>query len=405
MILSKINFHLLGVIFFCLTIYGSANAQLKKGDYHLDVQVTNDHLKGLSGQSNFMTSLDLTYLRMANDRFMFGGDISYSFTNADIFSNSITKISFNDFRASQISRYYFTTSRFAPFVNLEHRFELSTGLEFLRINSLFGYRLRPGIGFDYFIRPNIALEGLITVNALNQGDFLIEDNRLNFDLGLKLFFNGKFSKKTLALPERILKKGNIISSTQLSTMNQFYNQEDESLNFALNIRYFLTDRFNVFGEYAYRTSDDLFRNPLNLSLGGSYYLELSNRWFWNFDFISKVNVSGLAHEILRNSSLLINTLNTSLQYFLGPTKIYVGVGYENRAANYSGELNNISNSFQGFTGIDYFINDFIFLNAELGYSESDFEFFEDSERNLGLDLGFGFIIGKGGEEEEKGIEY
>ena len=149
---------------------------------------------------------------------------------------------------------------------------------------------------------------------------------------------------------------------------------------------------------------DLFRNPVILSLGGSYYLELSNRLFWNFDFISKVNVSGLAHEILRNSSLLINTLNTSLQYFLGPTKIYVGVGYENRAANYSGELNNISNSFQGFTGIDYFISDYIFVNAELGYSELEANAFRDSEQNLGLDFGFGFIIGKSGAEEEEKVE-
>ena len=166
---------------------------------------------------------------------MFGGDISYNFTNADIIFNSITNISFNNFQANQISRYYFANRRFAPFVSLEHRFELSTGLESLRFNSLYGYRFRPGIGFDYFIRPNIALEGLITVNAINQGDFLIEDNRLNFDLGLKLFFNGKFSKKTLALPERILKKGNIISSTQLSAMKQLYNQEDGSLDLALNL--------------------------------------------------------------------------------------------------------------------------------------------------------------------------
>jgi len=392
------------VIFLCLITYESAEAQLKKGDYQLDVRVANVFTARQDYGPSFTTNLDLTYLRMVNNRLMFGGNISYNFTNIDQFFNSISSIPFNTFQINQISRYYFATGRFVPFASLENRVELAYGSDLLPINALFGYRLRTGMGFDYFIRPNIALEGLIIFNAINQGDFLIDDNRLNFDLGLKLFFNGKFSKKTLALPERILKKGNIISSTQLSSMKQFYEQEDESLDLALNIRYFLTDRFNIFGEYAYRPSDDLRRNPVSLSLGASYYLDLSNRLFWNFDFISEVSVSGIGHEIINNPSLFINTLNTSLQYFLGPAKIYGGVGYEHRMSNFSGEFRNVFNIFRGFTGIDYYISDYIFVNAELGYSNPDsesFGSFQETEKDFELDFGFGFILGNGGEEETK----
>ena len=399
MYILKIYSRLLGVIFLCLTICGSAEAQLKKGDYQLDVRLSNAFSIDLFEEPNYTLNLDLLYLRMVNDRFMVGGSFSYNFTNSVFSDGSTETISLNSYQVSQITRYYFATGRFAPFASLENRFNLLSVSGF--DNSLFGYRLRPGLGFDYFIRPNIALEGLFSTNLITQGDFDILPNTLIFDLGLKLFFNGKFFKKITALPERILRKGNIISTTRLSYVKVLEDGNRRRFNFTPNIRYFLTDRFNIFGQYAHqRTSSGNGFNDLNLSLGAGYFLGLSNHLFLNFEFTSTIEGEGIEFfDVFDDVFLFTNTLSTSLHYFSGSTKFYGGIGYTDRAGSIFDDITNLGYTFEVFTGVDYYVSDYLFLNGDLRFSNLGFNGLIKSGQKVELDFGLGFIIGKRGFEE------
>lgn len=406
MLLPKLFYRLLGVLCLCLIFIVDADAQLKKGDYHVDFRSSNFYSS--QGVQNPEFDLDFTYLRMVSNRFMVGGQLSFLRSHiaggfGDVF---IEDISFLDVQVRQISRYYLKTGRAAPFMSLEHLFRLRKvdGSS----DNFSGYQLSPGLGLTYFLRPNIALEGLLTSDLISSGDFNRVQHAVNFNIGLKLFFNNKFFAKAVALPERILKKGNIVSSTRLNFNKELGDSDRGRINSAPNIRYFLTDRFNIFAGYTRQRSrlplsrrDDIIRNQLDLSLGAAYYIRLSDQLFWNFDLSNTISMSGgkLSNTFDDGIDQIFTSISTSLQYFSGPFKFYGGVGYMNTSGKgfINDELINLlSSHHEFFTGVDYFISDYIYLNSDLRFSDFNSLDFRLSGKSIRLDFGVGFIIaGKG----------
>lgn len=405
MFLSKHFNRLLGVVFLCLIFFESADAQLKKGDYHVDFRSTLSY-SSLTKKPSF--GLDITYLKMTGNRFMVGGGLLFQRSHAN---GGFGISSFTNFQVRQISRYYVATGRVAPFISLEHLFFVSKigGAS----ESFLGYQLSPGLGLTYFLRPNIALEGLLKSNVLNMGDFDSDQQFINFNLGLKLFFNDKFFAKAKALPERILKKGNIISSTRLNFLKEIGGAKNGLLTSAPNIRYFLSDRLNITAGYL-RTrartpvtgGDDRINNRVNLSLGAAYYIGLSDKLFWNFDFINTITMNGdKLSEMFDNGIRVITTnVSTSLQHFTGPAKFYGGVGYYTASLNGFGidsdEFVKVASDYELFFGVDYYISDYIYLNSDLRYTNFGSLNFRGTGNSLRLGFGIGFIIGKGGVVEE-----
>lgn len=342
---------------------------------------------------------------------MVGGELSYFRGSNLLFVNgSPFEIrAFSNYGISQITRYYIGTGRFAPFMSLENLFQLAT---FQGISDPdFGYQLKPGIGMNYFLRSNIALEAVLTTNLINQGDFSDSDNFLFFDLGLKLFFTNKFFAKGTALPERILKKGNIISTTRLNFTKSLEGSKLGLLTSSPNIRYFLTDRFNIFGSYMrqrrtttspFSGDKDVF-NVLGLSLGASYYLRLTDQMFWNFDVRNSISMQGegLSDVFDKGVNTISTSISTSIHYFSGSAKFYGGIGYIDSRVKIVDEIRKVANSFQIFSGVDYYISDYIFINADLRFTNFKFEGVPDSDQSFGLNFGVGFIIGKGGVVEEE----
>ncbi len=386
------------VLLISLLIIDSAEAQLKKGDYHVDFR--NLIFYSSQGINRPAFNVDITYLKMVSDRFMVGGGLFFERYH---YRTSFRDISWTELQVRQISRYYFATGRVAPFASLENLFE-SRKLEG-RSRHFLGYQLNPGLGLTYFLRPDIALEGLLTTNVLNMGDFDSVRKVLNFNLGLKLFFSNKFFTKTAALPERILKKGNIITTTRLNFRKELEDEKDGNLTIAPNIRYFLTDRLNIFAGYARPRSNvpsryersNLF-DDLVFSLGAAYYIPLTDQLFWNFDINNSVIFSGdnLLNIMNEGIYFMATQISSSLQYFTGPAKFYGGISYLNISDRNSRDdpFRKIGSNYSLFTGVDYYISDYIFVNTELEFSD----FNASNERNSGevirLDFGLGFIIGK-----------
>lgn len=398
MILSTFFNRLLGVVFLCFILSVSADAQLKKGDYHLDFRSSVSYATQTK-KPEF--SLDVGYFKMTSNRFMMGGELLFERTHSD---GGFGVFSFTDFQVRQISRYYVVTGRVAPFISLENLFRVvkSDGSS----NHLFGYQLSSGIGLTYFLRPNIALEGLLKSNLLNMGDFDSDQQFMNFDLGLKLFFNDKFFKKTEALPERILKKGNIVSFTRLNFNKEISGDKSSVLTSAPNIRYFLTDRLNIFAGYVRQRlkrpsgGNAGTSNKLELSLGAAYYIDLSDKLFWNFDVSNTISMSGgkLSEVFDRGINVITTKASTSLQYFTGPTIFYGGVSYYTASLDGFGNSGNrfeqVASDYDIFAGIDYFISDYIYLNTDLRYTSFGSFNFRGAGKTIRLGFGIGFIIEK-----------
>ncbi len=409
MFLSKKIYRLLGALLFCFALSKPVEAQLKKGDYHLNVRGLfqfsgNDFL----GESTTFGNLELTYLKMMSDRFMFGGELLYGLNSFSVAGGFPGGFSFNSFEFNQITRYYFATGQLAPFVNLENTFQLYT---YDRLTSSdIGYGLNLGIGLDYFIRPNIALEGSLKVNLFSTEDILGFENLLSFDLGLKLFFNSKFFGNPMALPERILKKGNIISTTRLNFIRLLDDDKDDLMISSPNIRYFLSDRLNIFGGYTrQRSSSESFSgdrnisNSLNFSLSVSYYLPLTDKLFWNFEVGNIISMSGekLSKAFDNGIEFISTPLSTSLHYFSGPAKLYGGINYVDQRFKSGGDIIKIGRNLQFFVGLDYYVTDYIFLNVDARLNNLKSEFILINNQSFGLDFGVGFILGKSGDKSEE----
>jgi len=122
--------------------------------------------------------------------------------------------------------------------------------------------------------------------------------------------------------------------------------------------------------------------------------------FLNFEFTSTVAGDEIEFfNVFDDVIFFTNTLSTSLHYFSGPTKFYGGIGYTDSRVNSFGNIYNSDSSFQVFTGMDYYISDYIFLNGDLRFSNRFINGSGFSSQEVDLDFGIGFIIGKRGFEE------
>ena len=122
--------------------------------------------------------------------------------------------------------------------------------------------------------------------------------------------------------------------------------------------------------------------------------------FLNFEFTSTIEGEGIEFfDVFDDVFLFTNTLSTSLHYFSGSTKFYGGIGYTDRAGSIFDDITNLGYTFEVFTGVDYYVSDYLFLNGDLRFSNLGFNGLIKSGQKVELDFGLGFIIGKRGFEE------
>lgn len=374
----------------CLLIFSSKiTAQIAKGDYNLRFS-SGIYYSDLSTKRPHANSR-VSYMKAINNKLMLGGSVfhNYHFQLISETTGGWNYHTFNTYEFSPTIRYYFINRKFAPFAELNNSFQFTKFNGDTPFDNRSGFGTVGAIGFNYFLGNSIAIETAVKSNLIRLGDFAQHDRYISLSTGLRLFFNSSFSNKIDSLPSKILHRGNFTSSASLS-MN-FQETSSKFFSFSPNIRYFLTDRFNIYGSYRFDYS--LFngqeRHNMSLGLGVQHYFKLTNSLYFSLGATGTLNYSSIT-SINNEDRRLIIPIAGVLNYYVKNSRLYAGIVY--RTYKSQNNTYNIDNRLGFLGGIDYFVLDNVYLKANFGFYRTEYLRSPFDRSSGAFQLGMGFFF-------------
>lgn len=385
--------HFLIILFLLFVTPYIGYAQLVKGDFTVDFSISSSYSNSAPNILGSFVRGD--YMKMITDDLMVGGALRYSRGYASISNNEGTEyFPVNSYTAKPSIRYYFSTNKIASFTTLQNYFYVIDYRKEGFREDRKGYRAELGIGFNYFLNKNIALECLLISNMVSLGDLKNEAREISFSSGLKLFFNDSINSEVESLPEKFLRKGNLqTTASLLGYIRRFEEISTGYLNITPNLRYFISDRFNVFGslrfsEYRFSTNDQYV---LGLGLGAEYFFKLNEILYMNVNIKGTLtyDASSLIALSENSNSKFVIPVSSALYLFHEQKRIYLGGRFQYEQF-YLPHV--VYKTFSLFAGLDYFLSENIYLNGELNYSLRDNSNSDFQRQTSALSLGFGLIF-------------
>lgn len=156
----------------------TSGVAIAKGTQLIDLEIYGGWLD--TGDFNDLYfSVNPTIGLFVNNRLVLGGGVLLAFAS----DNTILEL-------QPLARYYFGTqnARFQPFAmaNLNTRFQFADKSSEA---NFFNLDVNAGIGADFFLTRNVALEGILQFNGNQIEDEVFNRNYLNFNIGLQFFLN------------------------------------------------------------------------------------------------------------------------------------------------------------------------------------------------------------------------
>lgn len=261
------------------------------------------------------------------------------------------------------------------------------------------YSLFGGIGVNYFMLENLAVDLLLNYEFLRKGDgeefFVANDETLSVDVGIKLFINKnqRFKNKIQPL---YLKKGNYVFGLNLNG-NTKLSRTPFQLSGGTSFRYFQTNKLEIGSSLNFFFSDfkndDFGSHSFGVRGQARYFFQIRERMFfapmaqlgytntththWGF------TISGKATTLTNSFSFLFNP---SMYYFFKSKNIFkIGLNLSNNRS-YQHATNLPSKTIQdvftfGWTmGIEHFVQENIsiqwtgswnLLNGHFGLKEGN----------------------------------
>lgn len=356
-----------------------------------------------SNKSILRPNLGFSYMKMVSNRWMLGGGIQYSpGTSTDFNSASRESYPYSIYTISPRFRYYFSNKKIAPFTFLDSEFFTKKYKDTSFEKTSWGLETFAGIGVNYFIAKNVAIESTLKTNVINLGNNKDNPLQVNWNTSLKLFLNTSFTNTVDSLSSKVLKKGNFTTSAKFS-FNHIRNEDLVSrLSITPNIRFFITDRLNIYASlYFNKTKHDYSSQVVTHSYSGGYSLGAEHYQKILGNFFSSVGLgfsrseygTTIQSEILNTRQTnhqrnFVLTTNLTFHYFKKQKRFYGGIRY----VFY--ELNVTTNSTRNdnfrtltiFGGLDYYVFNNVYVQTNLNLVKTKYENRSDY---LGANLSFG----------------
>jgi hypothetical protein len=431
-----------------------AYSQLEEGTWMIDGGA-NFNLAGgdkFFNEGSILAGFSIGLGKMVTDKVMVGSGLSVSSGNFLTFQNNEPfTAQLYHYSISPFMRYYLNQpSKFRPFVFLDTElrrqvFEQKEGIEETNLNNGTHFSAFLGIGADYFLHPNVAIEANLGYQIIGSDELVyLASNRLSnlsFNLGIQTFLGQRRNEESDLL-SRYLRKGNLVTSSYGYFQSDFQNN---TFSFLLNpqVSYFISDRVVVGGnvQFSHNKSQGFRSTGISWGANGSVYLPVGERLFLtpkvNFNAgvgISKANTFELVHSggnivvldsiitgggtviildtlfnpltlretELRNTSFgLSGDIALELNYFTNNNYLLFG-GLRNRFQfNFDEDLEllNQTTFLNVYTGLEYFFTDNLSLRSTLSFNIFDtarngdrVDIFTNSSKHLGLNFSLSYFI-------------
>ena len=188
MSISFRNFLTITFFFLCLSINGFyAQSKLQKSAYNLGGAISfafsdTDDLDNEATTKDILITPSFTYF--VSDNISLGANLQFEYretSTRNAASNQVLSRSINKFLViGPTGRYYFHTRNFTPFI------ETSLGYTTFLTSNDHGIAITLGIGINYFITSNIALEPHV---IYTMSKFFAPDYRVNrYTFGVRIFY-------------------------------------------------------------------------------------------------------------------------------------------------------------------------------------------------------------------------
>lgn len=401
MILKRPFTRILTVLIFLFSI--NLNGQISKGDFMVDFygSMSYNNFEPESPTTpegtyyNPLLRLRFSYMKMVTNRLMLGGGLGV-FNGAKSDINTVGGREFYPYNTYQFSpqlRYYFYNKKIAFFASVDNYFSVQKFKDSNFQETSWNGVTTAGLGVDYFLSKNVALESTLKTNVIKYNDNY--DNRfvLHWNTSLKLFLTPGFSGGVDSLASKVLKKGNISTALEFNLTPEFGDKTRSYLRISPSVSYFITDKINFFinSNYLHNKSINADRN-IRVSFGGNYYQKIVGDFYTSLGLGTELRsrnfeVSGT--RFLRSYSLFSDC---TFHYFKKQKRFYAGIHYDlfkSGLGNILGTNTNQAWAFNG--GLDYYVSDNFYLNANIyGYRSRVVDFGLYKQARLSVGVGYLF---------------
>ena len=428
----------------------TAFGQLQKGDWMLDlsgsIQLTDQAYP--SGQTQFYASFAPSAGYFFTDRLMAG--TGFGFYSGSGWSQNSGDFNIYQYNFSPFVRYYF--------LKKEKWMGFSFGEGFIqnRQNGLrqgdttllflpqgWAYNLRTGIGANFFLAPNVALEAKVGLRLAKGGDFDIspfDHDKLYLSLGINTFLHQRMGEN-YDLLDRYLRKGNFIvdGEAYLRTNNrkpiiplEGTPESDLVKGYAFYLgpgfQQFITDRLLVGAGVgvARETSGEDINSFLRLRANAQTYIPMAGRLFFapaaelgwthesykgnslefkefRMDTIGETNGVPVIGSVpvydtvftTSRSNIFTSALNLQLKYFTNSTAIFGGGLRAEYSAVLNGGAKNNPLAVSASASYEHFFAENLSLSANLFfrlYERSGSRLFSNGTKSGGIYFTLNYFI-------------
>lgn len=322
--------HRIFTTFFCLGVLTTAFGQLQKGDWMLDFSAGMNLGTSFAGggeKAVFTASFSPSAGYFFTDRLMAGGGIG--FYSGSAWSSNSGHFNLYNYNFLPFVRYYFLKKdRLMGFgfgegfiQNRQNGLQPGDSTLFF-LPEGWAYNLGAGIGANFFLAPNVALEAKAGMRLAQGSDYEIftsDRDKLYISLGINTFLHQRMGEK-YDLLDRYLRKGNSIvdGEAYLRSNNRKpvgssagTPESDRIKGYAFYLgpgfQQFITDRLLVGGGVgvARETSGDDINSFFRLRVNAEPYIPLAGRLF----FVPAAEL-GWSHESYKGNSLEFKEFRT-----------------------------------------------------------------------------------------------
>ena len=192
-----------------------------------------------------------------------------------------------DYQFSAFLRYYLNDpQQFRPFVFLNTSlnarvYEQHAPIMFLNFENTNTVRAIFGVGADFFLHPNVAIEAGLGYKVLETGElnnFNPHWHDLAFDLGIQTFLSQK-RPENFDLKEFYLKEGNYVLSGTGHLRTNFDSLKTTNIFFQPQLSRFITDRFALGGGINFSYNKNELHRSAGIGFDGTsrFYLPLNEK--------------------------------------------------------------------------------------------------------------------------------
>ena len=270
--------------------------QIEKGDALVDVEGFYERTKTATGSKFFpRNSLYVRYGHMVGDHLMAGLGVGYFHSKGNTYFEG-------EFLARSIEvdpfiRYYFMgKNKFMPFVFVNgaythYNYETEVQGAVYREGRI---QVHAGMGLDYFLTPNIALEAEVGTLAFDHKNAIDNGDLFYARLGWKTFL-ADYTVEDIPLPDRFLKKGNFSITGDVRLTENYngsfrselfngINAKPSEFRLELNpdVQYFISDRLAIMASPLWNRlwNGNRTNRERGLSLGIAPYCQVGKHLFF-----------------------------------------------------------------------------------------------------------------------------